>query len=358
MKALLALVSLVLCVCLLVFIPPLVVPYAHKVGTVTVFDVSNAIMLCAGVALLAGLYASKQGKDGPFLVKLFVSALLVRLVVGAIIFGFSGQEFFGGDAYTYDVYGYAQLKRGAAMNSAGTCTIHGTGEGPGWGMIYLVAAVYGLVGRNLLAVQFVNAVIGAITPVFIFLCSQIVFSNSRVARTSAFAAAFYPSLVLWSSQGLKDGPVVFFLTLSILATLKLGQKFSVLYLATLIVSLFGLLSMRFYVFYMIVVAIAGAFVLGMREVTRTSVARQLVIVILLGLSLTYMGVTRYASLSFQRFGSLEQVQRSRGIFNIGQSVSRRMSMSQQPGCDHRDSIGLLYLLFARFRGNWSRCVRV
>src|SRR4030095_13997753 len=295
MKALLALGSLVLCLCLLVFIPPLVVPYAHKVGTVTVYDVSNAIMLCAGVALFAGLYASKQGTDGPFLVKLFVSALLVRLVVGAIIFGFSGQDFFGGDAYTYDLYGYAQLKAWSGDRyQLALAQYVGQGEGPGWGMIYLVAAVYSLVGRNLLAVQFVNAVVGAITPVIIFQCSQIVFSNSRVARTSAFAAAFYPSLVLWSSQGLKDGPVVFFLTLSILATLKLGKKFSVPYLVTLIVSLFGLLSMRFYVFYMLVVAIAGAFLLGMREVTGTSVARQLGIVVLLGLSLTYLGVTRYA----------------------------------------------------------------
>jgi hypothetical protein len=32
------------------------------------------------------------------------------------------------------------------------------GEGSGWGMVYLVAAVYTLVGRNMLAVQLMNSV--------------------------------------------------------------------------------------------------------------------------------------------------------------------------------------------------------
>ncbi len=85
----------------------------------------------------------------------------------------------------------------------------GGGAGSGWGMVYLIAAVYGLIGRNLLAIQFINAVLGAATAVMIFLCSQHVFNNERVARLAGIAVAFYPSLVLWSSQGLKDGPVVF-----------------------------------------------------------------------------------------------------------------------------------------------------
>ena len=79
------------------------------------------------------------------------------------------------------------------------------------------------------------------------------------------AVAFYPSLVLWSSQGLKDGPIVFFLSVSILATLKLGEKFSLKYLVVLICCLFSLLSLRFYVFYMISIAIGGAFMIGMQK---------------------------------------------------------------------------------------------
>src|SRR5205823_12991669 len=102
------------------------------------------------------------------------------------------------------------------FQSVANLFVHGR-EGSGWGMVYLVAAVYGLIGRNMLAIQFMNAVFGAATAVIIFLCAYQVFNNIRVARIAAIAVAFYPSLVLWSAQGLKDGPIVFFLALAILA---------------------------------------------------------------------------------------------------------------------------------------------
>ena len=128
------------------------------------------------------------------------------------IFVFNGQDFFGGDALTYDFFGTAQM-----LGWAGDKYYRGQGRevftegiGSGWGMVYLVGAIYGIVGRNMLAVQFVNSVFGAATAVVIFLCSHHVFKNIRVARIAGIAVAFYPSLVLWSAQGLKDGPIVFF----------------------------------------------------------------------------------------------------------------------------------------------------
>src|SRR5205823_5562402 len=123
----------------------------------------------------------------------------------------------------------------------------GRGLGTGSGMLYLVGAIYAIIGRNMLAIQFLNAVLGAATAPVIFLCTHHVFNNRRVAKIAAIAVAFYPSLVLWSSQGLKDAAIVFSLALCILATLKLGQKFSIAYLVTLIAALVIVLLFRFYV---------------------------------------------------------------------------------------------------------------
>ena len=128
---------------------------------------------------------------------------------------------------------------------------------------------------------------------------------------AAFAVAFYPSLVLWSSQGLKDAPIVFMLAFCILATLRLGQKFSAKWVAILVISLFCLLSLRFYVFYMMVVAVAGAFLIGMRAVTAQSVLRQFLVIVVMGLSRTYMGVTRYANVQLEAYANMEAVNRSR-----------------------------------------------
>jgi membrane protein implicated in regulation of membrane protease activity len=63
--------------------------------------------------------------------------------------------------------------------------------------------------------------------------------------------------------------------------------------------------------YMICLAIAGAFVIGMHKLTAASFLRQIVALSLLGVALTYLGVTRSARIQFERYGNLEQVQRSR-----------------------------------------------
>src|SRR6185369_1691738 len=181
------------------------------------------------------------------------------------------------------------------------------------------------------------------------MCHQ-VFQNSRVARVAGIAVAFYPSLVLWSAQGLKDGPIVFLLALAILCTLKLGEKLVVKYIIILVCALIGLFALRFYVLYMISVAIAGAFVIGMQQVTATSFARQFTAVILLGLALTYVGVTRSAGLQYERYGNLERLQRSRldQARSAESGFGRDVDVSSTSGAFSTIPMGVLYLLFAPF----------
>ena len=290
--------------------------------------------------------------DGPFLLRLFVAALLARIIIATVIFAFHGQNFFGGDAITYDSFGFAQLQGwfGDKYYQAIANQFVRSGEGSGWGMVYLVAFVYGLVGRNMFAVQLMNSVFGAATAVIIYLCAHQVFKNLRVARLAGIAVAFYPSLVLWSAQGLKDGPIVFLLAMAILCTLKLGEKLSIKYTVVLLLALVGLIALRFYVFYMICVAIAGAFVIGMQQVTATSFARQFTAIILLGLALTYVGVTRSASVQFERYGNLQTLQRSR--LDLARSAEsgfgRDVDVSTTSGAISTIPMGVLYLLFAPF----------
>jgi hypothetical protein len=343
--------ALLLAGVIILVVPGQVAQYASVYGTVTAYDCAKAVLLCSALAALAGWFVSRA-EYGPFLLKLFVAGVLLRVLIGVAIFVFNGQVFFGGDANTYDFFGAAQLSAWSGDKYAEMLVqlFVGKGEGSGWGMVYFVAAAYGLVGRNMLAIQLINAVIGAVTAVIIFLCAQEVFGNLRVSRLAAFAVAFYPSLVLWSSQGLKDAPIVFLLALSILATLRLGQKFSVKWVAILAVSLFGLLSLRFYVFYMMVAAVGGAFLIGMRAVTAQSFLRQFLVIIVLGLALTYMGVTRYANLQLDTYASLDMVQRSHldAATSAKSGFSKDVDVSTASGALTAIPMGLIYLLFAPF----------
>lgn len=352
MNALLTLLYLLLCVGIVLFVPTLVIPHVADYGLFSGFDAAKAVLLCTALAAVAGYYSYKREVDGTFLLRLFVAGLLVRIIVGTAIFVFRGQDFFGGDALTYDFYGSAQLLGWGGDKYYQTLANQfvRSGEGSGWGMVYLVAAIYGIIGRNMLAVQLINSVFGSATAVVIYLCSHQVFKNLRVARIAGIAVAFYPSLVLWSAQGLKDGPIVFLLALAILCTLKLGEKLSAKYIVILVCAILSLLALRFYVVYMICVAIGGAFIIGMHQVTATSFARQFSAVILLGLALTYVGVTRSASSQFERYGNLENLQRSRKILarSAESGFGRDVDVSSTSGALSSIPMGILYLLFAPF----------
>lgn len=352
MNALLTLLYLILCVGIVIFVPPLVIPYVADYGVVTNVDAAKAVLLCTALASIASFYAYKREVDGPFLLRLFVAGLLLRMITGTIIFVFRGQDFFGGDALTYDYYGNAQLLGwgGDKYWQVVANEFVRSGEGSGWGMVYLVGAVYGLIGRNMLAVQFMNGVFGAATAVVIFLCAQQVFHNARVGRIAGAAVAFYPSLVLWSAQGLKDGPIVFLLAVAILCTLKLGERLAPKYIVVLVGALLGLIALRFYIFYMISVAIAGAFVIGMQKVTAASFARQFSAIVLLGLALTYIGVTRSASVQFERYGNMQSLQNSRKDLarSAESGFGRDVDVSTTSGALSTIPMGVLYLLFAPF----------
>ena len=311
-----------------------------------------AVMLILPLVALVSLLLYRLENDRRFLIRLFLSAVLVRVFVGTLIYVFHLQEFFGGDALTFDFFGNALrlVWDGQTQYMRAVDLFSSNGAGSGWGMLYLVAAVYKVVGQNMLATQYVNCVLGAASAPLAYLISIEIFPNRRVARLCALMAGFFPSLVLWSCQGLKDGPIIFLLTLSMLATLRLGEKFSVKYVSALMLALFSLLTLRFYVFYIVVIAVAAAFILGRRQLTAQSLARQMIIIILISLGLGYFGVSRYASQQFETFGSVEQLQRMRldASQSAASGFAEDVDVSTTSGALSTVPLGLTYLLLAPF----------
>src|SRR6267142_1453162 len=73
-------------------------------------DGGPAIMLMLPLVLLVSVMLYRLEHDRKFLIRLFLSAVLVRVFVGTFIYAFHLQEFFGGDAMTFDFYGNALLQ--------------------------------------------------------------------------------------------------------------------------------------------------------------------------------------------------------------------------------------------------------
>lgn len=286
-----------------------------------------------------------------FLTKVFFGALAIRLAFGFLVYALDLREFFGGDANTYDRRGALLLEywtEGAVADSRefGLAT---DPAGPGWGMTYLVGFLYLIFGKNFLAAQSFVAVIGAATAPLVYLCSHLIFRNARVSRFSAIAIAIFPSFIIWSGQLMKDGLIIFLLVLVMLMVLRLQEKFSYAAVVLLVLSLGGIISLRFYIFYMVAVAVAGSFIIGTTN-SAASVFRRTAILILTGVALTYIGVLRTATTNLETYGDLERIQISRqDLASSAESgFGEEVDVSTPVGAISAVPLGLVYLLLAPF----------
>lgn len=332
MNALLIAASLIVCVGISLFVPWLGAP---------------AVLIGVAFALVVGGIISRVEHDREFLLRVFVVGVLLRMMLGSLIQVAGLQGFFSLDNISYDIWGYAQMMVWQGDQSFVGETYQG---GENWAMPYFVAAIYTIIGRNMLAVQFVNGVIGAATAPVIYLCAHHIFQNRRVARITAILIVVFPSLVLWSSLGLKDAPILLLLALTMYATLKVESRLSVKYLLIIAAALLGVLSLRFYVFYMLIVAIAGYFFIGSRPSSTNDLMRQVTIVILVGLMTTYVLVLRRADAQLDNLVNLEAVQATRSDLakSAESGFNKDVDVSTTTGALSAIPVGLIYLLFAPF----------
>ena len=311
----------------------------------------SALAVSAAVVIPTILILSRQGPERTFLLRIFIVGLLIRLVVGTIIYVGHMEAFFGGDANTYDTFGGAlNMSWHGDAYAKEVFEKFMSGGATAWGMLYLVAGVYEMIGRNMLAIQFINAAIGAATAAVIYYTAQHLFSNIRVSRIAALLTCFFPSLILWSSQALKDAIIVLALALAMHATVHLVERVRFNQVLILSASLVTLLSLRFYIFYMMAAAVAGAFALGVRSLNAQSFIQRFLVIAVIGLAFTWFGVINSASTQFERFGNLQAVQNSRlDAAQTAQSgFAKDVDVRTTGGALTAIPIGIIYLLFAPF----------
>ena len=310
-----------------------------------------SILIVLGLSTVTLFVFRRFSSDREFLTTIFLGALLVRLAFGIFIHVFEFRDFFGADASTYDFNGWRLVEYWSGQISTDDMALvrAWSTSGPGWGMNYLVGGIYYVIGRNIFAAQSFCAVFGAATAPMVYFCAAKMFSNRRVAKYSAVAIAFFPSFVIWSSQLMKDGLIIFLLVLAMTMVLQLQEKFSYLALVLLIFALFGIFSLRFYIFYMVAIAVGGSFIIGLTSSVQ-SIARRTAVLVLLGFGLTYLGVIRNATMDFDRYANLERIQSSRQDLatSAESGFGEDIDVSTTEGAISAVPIGVLYLMLAPF----------
>ena len=310
----------------------------------------GALAMCAIVSMPTIIVLARTKEERTFLFRLFLLAVLVRIIVATVIFTANLEEFFGGDANTYDIFGQSLVEawHGDAYHAGKYSSFTQSGA-TAWGMLYLVAGVYELIGTNMYAIQLINASVGSAAAIVVYYAAQTLFNNSRVSKLAAILVAFFPSLVLWSSQALKDALIILALALAILATIRLMEKVTAGYVLVLTCCLLALLSLRFYIFYMMTAAVAGSFIIGAKAISAQSFVQRFIAVGAIGLAFTWFGVLRYANLQFDRYANLQMLQMSRmDQASAGSGFGKDVDVGTTEGALTVIPLGLVYLLFAPF----------
>ena len=319
---------------------------AIVISVATVPDGALGVLLCLGLLLISLSLIKRVDVDRDFLVNIFLGALLVRIVLGFAIYSADLQFFFAPDALTYDLRGYELLQYYTGATSGAAEAMHRADSSS---MYYIVALIYLITGRNPLNVQLVNAVFGAATAVLTYLCASHIYRNRSVARNTAIFIGFFPSLILWTSLGLKDGLIMFLIAFCTLMTLKLNEKFNLINAGLLLLGLMGIIGLRFYIFFIIIAAIFASFVLG-QDVSIKKLAIRAFAILSIGLGLMYLGVLQRAEQEFKRFDSLEKAQTIRK--NMGEQADSNFSegtdVSTTGSLIQTLPIGIAYVMLSPF----------
>ena len=314
-------------------------------------DGAIAVLVVAILSAIAIIIFRRYTEEKEFITTVFLVALAARMAFGIFIHVFDLREFFGGDARAYDMYGAVLMDTwlGHAQLGEGLTYQIDPRSGAGWGMYYLTGFIYTLLGRNIFAAQSFCAVIGAATSPMVYFCANKIFNNIKVAKFSAIAIAIFPSFVIWSGQLLKDGLIIFLLVLIMTMVLQLQERVNYVAIGLLVVALFGIMSLRFYILYMVLVAIVGSFIVGVNT-TNKSILRRTFVLLVLGFSAIYFGVGRNASVELKVFGNLDRIQSSRSDLAraANSGYGEDVDVSTTEGAISALPLGFSYLMFAPF----------
>jgi 4-amino-4-deoxy-L-arabinose transferase-like glycosyltransferase len=312
-------------------------------------------LVAAVLAILWNLWIASRirrtipGAEGQFLTKVYFWALGFRYVGAIFLNAYAGDSVFAdtfwGDSSTYDYGGYL-----LALGWSGETFVvpHAMRAVSGYGFQYFVGAIYYIFGRNQLLVQFLNGTIGGLSIIIIYSIARHLY-DSKAARWAALFMAFFPQMIFWSCAMYKDPSILFCIALCMFAVLKLRERFTFAHVALFISTSLALMSLRFYIFYMVAFATLGTFLFAQRRGLFGSLLAQIALVAVFIGALTF-GVRTETIEEQTAYFDLGKLQNARmGQTMLGKSAfGGEINVSTPTGALSALPIGLAYLLFAPF----------
>ncbi len=303
--------------------------FGDLVGLASLFGSAYDVVAVAIFPVLwgAGLVLATAGRaqnERPVAARLFTISFLLRAGVAIAIYrlgiiGTLGDEDSSG---WYGGWGIAQAWRGDPEFAGVHPDFMQALRHGNQGYYYLAASVLSLIGSpSRISLAFVSAFAGALTTILVFRIAVRVVGMETAERAGMLAAVF-PSLVVWSSQTLKEPFVILFECAVVYAVLALRARGSLRMVLLLLVSLVCLYSMRFYAAYL---SAAAAVIVLLWRADQPAHPRRLPAPLIGGLVMSAVVLGLFASGLWKT-----ETERLSG-FNLGWVESFRTNVSAGPG---------------------------
>jgi len=317
----------------------------------SLLDALLALLVAAAlnVAVIFNIRLRTQSSESGFLVRVYFWTILVRYTLAVLLnFSVADSGFalaFWGDSGSYDLGGH-QLSLKWSGEPITTAYMSTAVSGYGW--VYFVGSIYFVFGRNQLMVQLLNGLMGGLTVLVIYAIAARLFDRAA-ARWAALFMAFFPQMVFWSTGMYKDPPILLCIATALYAVLRLRERLSLSMAGLFVLSVFALITLRFYIAYFVVFAATATFTFGQkRSATRMVLTYGLLIGLLVGV--LNVAVRRETLEQQTTYMTLERIQITRddqamwGKSGFGQDYD----VSTPVGALTALPVGLVYLLFAPF----------
>lgn len=332
--------------------PFLVVALGGLLVPAFVAEPEQVVMATVVVFPLVFAVRNRLSKDplyGDLLADIFLWGFLLRVFVGLVIYHFKLWEYYGGDSRTYDRYGWelAEVWHGRIFRYEELDTVL---RGPNPGIYYFTAAVYYVFGHYLLLLQFVLSVIGAAAAILVVKIADTLFGDREISVLSGVLVAFFPSMVMWTSQLMKEGLLLFLFSLVFYSMQQAVIRFRLRYAVYIVAALLAIHYIRFYMFYSMLAAIAAALIAPSRPISPVKLVRHLAVSGIVLASVLYLLGGWDILRTFQEHTKLETIQEARldQAITARSGFERLADVSTPEGALRHLPFGFLYVMFGPF----------
>jgi 4-amino-4-deoxy-L-arabinose transferase-like glycosyltransferase len=233
--------------------------------------------------------------------------------------------FFLGDSFAYSHNGWwiAQQWRRGYFPDPRTIIKRGSMSNTVSNYDYYNAGLYYVIGDSPLTAMFINCLCGALTALLAYMIAKEVFGR-KTARLSSLFCAFWPSLVFWSSQNLKEPVAIFLIGLILYYVIRFRREWNMPQLAVIIAACWVLFWWHKYIAIVVIAAVILSFLFHSKSTIKNIII--FFIVSLLALQFLSAGASSIkahileAYPFFKNFTQIEQINYLRSVRTFGETA--------------------------------------